>query len=112
MFLILHFNVAVKLLLILLAMKENESLVEVSGERRKKWMFCMSNAIGWGEDRGGSAHRIPEGHEQKTKSKCFQKSQFWLRDGFLMLLKVLAPVAVVEDGVLGHRFNPEFIYFF
>lgn len=109
----LHFNVAVKLLLILLAMKVNESLVEVSGERRKKWMFCMSNAIGWGEDRGGSAHRITEGREQKTKSKCFQKSQFWLWDVFFDAVKSFGTSCCCkEDGVLGHRFNPEFIYFF
>lgn len=77
-------------------------------------MFCISNAIVWGEDRGGGrAYRVAEEHEQKTKRKCFQKSQFFVMGFFLDAVKSFGTSCCCkEDGVLGHRFNSEFIYFF
>lgn len=55
----LLFNVTVKQLLLLIAMKVNESLFGGLRRKRKKWMLCIRNVIGWVEDRdGGSAHRV------------------------------------------------------
>lgn len=76
-------------------------------------MFCISNAIVWVEDRGGgSAHRVTEGHEQKTISSVSRNHNFLPWD-FLDAVKGFGTSCCCkEDGVLGHRFSPEFIYFF